>query len=69
VGGVNWLLTAHPDIYLWGTLSASAPYIGNDARLATWQTLYAQAVLAARTIDRQRKVGSGMQVRPDVVVQ
>jgi hypothetical protein len=69
VGGVNWLLTAHPDIYLWGTLSASAPYIGNDARLATWQTLYGQAIATARTLDRQRKLGSGMQVRPDVAVQ
>ena len=68
VGGVNWLLTAHPDAYLYGTLQASAPFIGNDARLATWSSLYTNTLLAIRGTDKRRKLGSGLQVRPTVQI-
>ena len=34
--GVNWLLTAAPDLYLYGALLESAPYIKEDARIQTW---------------------------------
>lgn len=40
----NWLLTYFPGIYLYGAALHSAPYLGADERLATWQTLYDQAV-------------------------
>lgn len=32
----NWLLTLAPDLYLYGTLLESAPYIKEDARIQTW---------------------------------
>lgn len=32
----NWLLTLAPDIYLYGALLESAPYIKEDARIPTW---------------------------------
>lgn len=32
----NWLLTAAPDLYLYGTLLESAPYIKEDERIQTW---------------------------------
>jgi hypothetical protein len=32
----NWLLTLAPDIYLYGALLESAPYIKEDARIQTW---------------------------------
>ena len=34
----NWLLTNHPDIYLYESLTHSAPYLKDDARLAVWQS-------------------------------
>lgn len=34
--GSNWLLTMAPDLYLYGTLLESAPYIKEDARIQTW---------------------------------
>lgn len=40
----NWLLTADPDIYLFGSLSASAPYLKDDGRLETWGGLYTSGV-------------------------
>lgn len=32
----NWLLTMAPDLYLYGTLLETAPYIKEDARIQTW---------------------------------
>lgn len=40
----NWLLASHPDVYLYGALMQSAPYLKNDARIGTWSGLYANAV-------------------------
>jgi hypothetical protein len=34
--GNNWLLTLAPDLYLYGGLLESAPYIKEDARIQTW---------------------------------
>lgn len=36
LGGTNWLLTAAPDLYLYGALLEAAPYIKEDARIQTW---------------------------------
>jgi hypothetical protein len=36
----NWLLTSHPDIYLYASLLESAPYLKDDARVVLWQTEY-----------------------------
>ena len=47
----NWLLTNHPDVYLYGTLIQSAPYLKDDARTATWVQLYEQAVENAHQAD------------------
>ncbi|MHC2867982.1 hypothetical protein ACVIYH_009115 [Bradyrhizobium diazoefficiens] len=32
----NWLLTLAPDLYLYGTLMESAPYMKEDERIQTW---------------------------------
>jgi hypothetical protein len=32
----NWLLTLAPDLYLYGSLLESAPYMQNDERIAVW---------------------------------
>lgn len=34
------LATEYPDLYLFGTLVASAPYLGDDPRIATWNAAY-----------------------------
>lgn len=38
----NWLLTSHPDIYLYATLCEAAPYLKDDNRLQMWQALLEQ---------------------------
>jgi len=40
----NWLLLEAPDVYLYGTLLHSAPYLGEDERIAVWAQMYAAAV-------------------------
>jgi hypothetical protein len=32
----NWLLALAPDLYLYGALLESAPYIKEDGRIQTW---------------------------------
>lgn len=34
----NWLLTAAPDVYMWGALAEAEPWLRNDERIAVWET-------------------------------
>lgn len=52
----NWILTNHPDLYLYASLSEAAPYLGQDDRLQTWRTLY------EAEIGRVRKPKSGVSL-------
>ena len=60
----NWLLTTAPDIYLYGALVQSAPYLNDDARIQTWAALY-QSVLDSlqKASDDTRFAGSGIRMR------
>ena len=40
----NWLLDDHPDIYIYGSLVHTAPYLKDDARVAIWQSLLESAL-------------------------
>ena len=40
----NWLMTNYPDVYLYGSLMQSAPYLAEDGRIAVWAQLYSAAV-------------------------
>lgn len=40
----NWLLLKAPDLYLYGALMESAPYIKEDERIATWGAGYSMAL-------------------------
>lgn len=56
--GANWLLTKHPDIYLWGSLAAAAPFLVEDPRVATWAALFTNAVNAANRSSVAQSMGS-----------
>lgn len=47
----NWMLTYYPDVYLYGSLVHSAPYLKDDERIATWQSLFDKA-LSELELDR-----------------
>lgn len=40
----NWLLTKHPDLYLYGSLLQAAPYLKDDPRVAVWGQLFLSAI-------------------------
>lgn len=54
----NWLLEKHPDIYFYGSLLNSAPYLKEDARIAVWAQLYQSAVDALITADQRSQTAS-----------
>ena len=57
----NWLLTDHPDVYLYGALVHSAPYLQEDGRAQTWAQMYGAAVQAANmTSEKAKYSGSGL---------
>lgn len=53
----NWLLTRHPDVYLYGSLVAATPYIEDDPRLQTWGSLYENALAAVMLEGHMSKLG------------
>jgi len=62
----NWLLTLAPDIYLYGALLESAPYLKKDVRLQTWATLYAAAVKDLNALEASENFNAGsLRVRPE----
>jgi hypothetical protein len=50
----NWLLTKAPDVYLYGSLKHSAPWLEDDARIQVWESLYQQALTEVRRTDEIR---------------
>tara|TARA_B100001094_G_scaffold320748_1_gene367441 strand:+ start:329 stop:958 length:630 start_codon:yes stop_codon:yes gene_type:complete len=63
----NWLLTYYPDIYLYGSLVHTAPYLGEDARLQTWFGLLDRASAELAGEDSRARF-SGAPVAPSVNV-
>lgn len=60
----SWLLTYHPDVYLYGSLIHSAPFLQEDARIATWAQLYSAAISNLNTeSDRGRFAGGSLVMR------
>lgn len=49
----NWLLTNHPDIYLYGSLVAAESYILNDARLPMWKALLDEAMRELNLLEKR----------------
>lgn len=57
----NWLLTYHPDIYLYTALTAAEPYVKNDGRVQVWASMAAAAMDEAKRMDgRYRNVAKLM---------
>lgn len=54
----NWLLTESPDIYLYGALIQSAPYLKEDERINTWAGLYQRMVDDMMMADERARIGS-----------
>lgn len=60
----NWLLLEAPDVYLYGSLLHSAPYLAEDARVAVWAQLYSAAVQRLNQVSEDAMFsGSGLTLK------
>lgn len=57
----NWLLTNHPEIYMYAALVESAPFLKDDQRINTWETMLSKA-LGLLYQNTQRQEFSGHMV-------
>jgi hypothetical protein len=55
----NWLLTLAPDLYLYGTLLESAPYIKEDGRIQTWGAGLSSALDALNALNTTSAFNAG----------
>lgn len=63
-GAGSWLLTKAPDLYLYGSLMASAPFLMEDERLQTWAGLASDAIASLNTeAERVQTAGSRLLAR------
>lgn len=61
----NWLLTLAPDLYLYGALLESSPYIKEDARIQTWGLGFKTALDGINMLGLTSTFNAGpMTVRP-----
>lgn len=59
----NWLLLTYPDVYYYGTLIHTAPFLQEDERTTTWAALYAAAVKRANDSSTKASTsGSGLRL-------
>jgi hypothetical protein len=58
VAPTNWLLTESPDIYLYGALVQSAPYLKEDERVQLWASLYQKLHDDMLLADERARIGS-----------
>lgn len=62
----NWLLTNHPDVYLYAALKHAAPFLVNDERAPLFIQLYQHAVDTLNASEKKaRYSGSALLMRSD----
>jgi len=54
----NWLLTRHPDIYLYGTLLQAEAYGWNDERLGLWKAALDEAIAELQKAGQRKRYGA-----------
>jgi len=60
----NWLLLDSPDVYLYGALLHSAPYLAEDERVAIWAQMYSASVARLNEASESaRYSGSGLKLK------
>ena len=58
----NWVLTSHPDVYLFGSLYQAAPYLKDDERVPVWESRYRSALDQIRVLATQSEFGLGTPI-------
>lgn len=67
--GVNWIMTSHPNLYLFAALKQAAPFMKNDERILVWQGLYSQYLDKLELAAQKERYSGRMQVRSDAAIK
>tara|TARA_R110002051_G_scaffold273165_1_gene333837 strand:- start:279 stop:914 length:636 start_codon:yes stop_codon:yes gene_type:complete len=66
--GNNWLLLAHPDIYLYSTLMQASPYIMDPQAGQQWDSLLARSMQELQMADEKSVYAGGtLNIRPKYI--
>ena len=66
--GNNWLLLAHPDIYLYGTLMQASPYIMDQQSAQIWDGLLSRSMQELQMSDEKSRYSGGtLNMRPKYI--
>lgn len=60
----NWLLTNHPDIYLYATLVETAPYLRDDNRIPVWGGEYERRAEELHSLNERGQWSGSLVARP-----
>jgi len=55
----NWLLLAHPDVYLYGTLMQASPYLMDQEKTQMWDGLLARSLQEVQMSDEKSRYAGG----------
>lgn len=64
----NWLLNRRPDVYLYAALVESAPFLKDDARLATWESMLNSRLEELHIAIEREQFGGTLSRRPSRVI-
>lgn len=68
INQTNWLLAKYPDVYLYGALCESAPFLRDDDRLQTWGARFGSAMQEVIDASKKRRFSGGpLRYRPRVI--
>jgi hypothetical protein len=62
----NWLLTKYPNVYLYGSLLAALPKVGNDVRAQIWSEYYNAGLDSIKSNDRSKRFAKAPRMRSAV---
>lgn len=54
----HWIIVNAPDLALYGALAEAEAFVKNDARIATWKALYAEALKDYRSLWEEQELSS-----------
>lgn len=60
----NWILTKHPDVYLFGSLLEAKGYIMDIEKMAMWKSRYEDGLNEINERDRAERYGADFRSRP-----
>ena len=58
----NWFLTDTPDLLVYASLLEAEPFLKNDARIATWQTMYNSALQSLESFNNTGRFPDGLEM-------